>query len=188
MKNRKFGMYIIILIIVLLVLGIGYLVYINLTGEEVNDKITEYIPEEEITDEQIRKTNIELFFWNQENNLLEKEIRSIDAKKLIEEPAKVIIEELLKGPNNKSLIKLIPENTKINNAKIEKGTLYIDFSEEFINSNIGEDKEILLINSIKKSMEQLLEINSIKILINNQENMQFNDSEINFSEEIRIND
>lgn len=187
MKNKKIGMYVVIVIIILIVLGLGYLVYINLTGEKEINEIMEYTPEEEITDEQIRMTNIELFFLDKENNIVEKEIRSIDAKKLLEEPAKLIIEELLKGPDNKNLFRLIPENTKINSAKIEKGILYLDFSEEFINQNIGEEKEHLLLESIKKSMEQLLEINSIKILINNQEDMKFNDSDINFSEEISIN-
>ena len=60
MKNKKISMYISIIIIILIILGLGYLVYINVTGEKENNQIKEFIPEEEITDEQLRKTNIEL--------------------------------------------------------------------------------------------------------------------------------
>ena len=187
MKKKKVFMYIVIILIILFVLGIGYLIYINLTMEKTNIEISEFIPAEEITDEQLRMTNIELYFFNEEIGELEKEIRKIDARNLIENPAKVIIEELLKGPENKYLLKLIPENTKINDAKIDKGILYLDFSENFINDeNLGKEKEELIINSIKRTMAQLLEINSIKILIDGQENMKFNDGEITFEKEFII--
>ena len=51
MKNKKISMYISIIIIILIILGLGYLVYINVTGEKENNQIKEFIPEEEITDE-----------------------------------------------------------------------------------------------------------------------------------------
>lgn len=188
MKDRKIFMYVVIIFIILFVIGIGYLIYINLTGEKQNNEISEFIPAEEITDEQLRMTNIELYFFNEEIGNLEKEIRTIDAKNLIENPAKVIIEELLKGPKNEFLSKIIPENTKLNSAKIEKGILYLDFSKEFIKEeNLGKEKEELIINSIKKTMSQLVEINSIKILISGEENKSFKDEIINFNEEFLIN-
>lgn len=188
MKNKGIIMYISIIFIVITVLGIGYLVYINIAGNRQELVINEYTPEEEITDEQIRMTNIELFFLNKETNKLEKEIRTIDAKKLIENPAKVIIEMLLDGPENENYSKIIPENTKINAIGLEKGVLYIDFSEDFVGKEkLGKLTEMLIMESIMKTMEQLVEINSLKILIDGQENMAFNDEEVNFAEIFRIN-
>ena len=70
MKNKKIVMYISIVVILLIILGLGYLVYINITGEKENNQIKEYIPQEEITEEQLRMTNIELFFLNKNTNLL----------------------------------------------------------------------------------------------------------------------
>ena len=58
MKNKKIVMYISIVVILLIILGLGYLVYINITGEKENNQIKEYIPQEEITEEQLRMTNI----------------------------------------------------------------------------------------------------------------------------------
>ena len=188
MKNKKLVMYIVIIYIILVVVGLGYLVYINLNKEEDISKIKEYTPQEEITDLQMRMTNIEVYFLDKNTNNLEREIRQIDAKELIENPAKRIIEELIKGPNEEKNSRIIPENTKINGAKIEKGILFLDFSREFIGiEGFGRENEILILESLKKTMEQLVEINSIKILIDGQENMEFEDGEINFKELIKIN-
>ena len=71
MKKKKVFMYIVIILIILFVLGIGYLIYINLTMEKTNIEISEFIPAEEITDEQLRMTNIELYFFNEEIGELE---------------------------------------------------------------------------------------------------------------------
>lgn len=188
MKNKKVMMYISIVFILLIIIGLGYLVYINLAGEKQENEISEYIPQEEITDEQIRMTTIELFYLDKNTNTLEKEIRNIDAKELIDNPAKLIIEELLKDPNNENHVRIIPENSKLNSASINKGILYLDFSESFIeDETLGKEKESLILESIEKTMKQLVEINSIKILINGQENMEFADGEINFNEIIIIN-
>lgn len=186
MKNKKISMYITIIIIILIVLGLGYLVYININGEEENNQIKEFIPAEEITDEQLRKTNIELYYINKENNDLEKTIKQIDAKELIENPAKRILEELLKEINSENNVNIIPEGTKINNVYIEKGVLYIDFSEDFIEIEDTE-REKLIVEVLKKTMSQLMEIKSIKILINNEENCKFKAGEIDFKEEFIIN-
>lgn len=186
MKNKKIVMYISIVVILLIILGLGYLVYINITGEKENNQIKEYIPQEEITEEQLRMTNIELFFLNKNTNLLEKVVKSIDARDLIENPEKKIIEELLKGTNNENSLVIIPESTKLNNISIDKGVLYLDFSKDFIEvEDIEIEKNI--IESLKKTMSQLIEIKSIKILIEGQENMGFKDGGISFENEFIIN-
>lgn len=186
MKNKKIVMYISIVVILLIILGLGYLVYINITGEKENNQIKEYIPQEEITEEQLRMTNIELFFLNKNTNLLEKVVKSIDARDLIENPEKKIIEELLKGTNNESSLVIIPESTKLNNISIDKGVLYLGFSKDFIEvEDIEIEKNI--IESLKKTMSQLIEIKSIKILIEGQENMGFKDGGISFENEFIIN-
>ena len=182
MKNKKLFMYLCVIVIILIILGIGYLVYINILSKK-EEKILEYIPQEEITEEQLRMTNIELYYSNEAGDGLEKEVRSIDAKTLLKNPAKTIIEELNNIPQNENLKKLIPENTKVNDAKIDKGVLYLDLSEDFINiENLGKEKETLIIESIKETIKQLFEINSIKILINGEENKGFKDGEIVFND------
>ena len=51
MKNKRIIMYVGIILIVLIILGVGYIIYNNIKNKK--EEITyEYIPEEEITGEQ----------------------------------------------------------------------------------------------------------------------------------------
>ena len=179
MKNKKIIMYSGIIILILFIVGIGILV-INKHKKEENIIIEEYTPQEEITDEQLRQTNVTLYFYDDSINDLATEIIKIDSKKLLEKPEKQLIEFLIEGPKDENLTKLIPENTKLLNTEIKKDILYIDFSEEFIDIDAGMEQEKLIIDSILKTVSQLTEINGIKILINGQENQKFKDSELNF--------
>lgn len=179
MKNKKIIMYSGIIILILFIVGIGILV-INNHKKEENIIIEEYTPQEEITDEQLRQTNVTLYFYDDSINDLATEIIKIDSKKLLEKPEKQLIEFLIEGPKDENLTKLIPENTKLLNTEIKKDILYIDFSEEFIDVDAGMEQEKLIIDSILKTVSQLTEINGIKILINGQENQKFKDSELNF--------
>ena len=180
MKNKKFFMYLIIIILILLILFVGY--FILKKNNNKNKIISEYIPEQEITEEQLRTTIITLYFLDKETLLLAPEARKIDAKDLINNPYEKLINLLIEGPKNENLIKLIPENTKINKAEIIDDTLYLDFSEDFIKEqNLGEDQERLIIKSIVNTLTELTEINKIKILIDGEENLEFPDGGVKFN-------
>lgn len=177
MKNKKIFMYIIIILLILFILWIGIILVKN-NNTDTNE---EFIPEQEITEEQLRSTNIILYFSNLNTGELETEIRKIDSKKLLENPEKQLITYLIDGPKNGNLVRLIPENTKLISAEIEKEILIINFSEDFIeNQNLGKEQEEKIIKSILKTVTQLNEINGIKILINGEENKKFPDNELNF--------
>ena len=64
MNNKKIVMYVSILILILIVLGAGFLIYKNNKKNKNKNKNQEYIPQEEITDEQLRQTIITLYFFN----------------------------------------------------------------------------------------------------------------------------
>ena len=106
-----------------------------------------------------------------------------NAKELIKEPYKVLIELLINGPKSEKLVKLIPDGTKLNKIEIKNDCIYIDFSNEFINGQkLGKEQEELIIKSIVNTVTELKEINSVKILIDGKENQEFPDKEINFKE------
>ena len=165
MKNKKIIMYLIILIIILFIIGIGFVIIYN--NKNNNKKINEYVPVKEITEEQLRQTNIVLYFYDNNKNILGSEIRKIDVINLIKNPEKYLIKLLIEGPKNNELIKLIPEGTSVINTEIKEGILYINFSDEFI-KNKKFEKEII-IESINKTLSELNEINKIKILVNGKE-------------------
>ena len=89
---------------------------------------------------------------------------------------------LLEGPKNEQLIELIPQGTKLNSAEIKNDIVYIDFSSEFINEQTpGEKQEMMIINSILKTLSELNEVDGIKIIIDGKENMSFPDNEVSFN-------
>ena len=181
MNKKKILMYITILTIILFISSVGIL-GINRNKKIGKNVITEYVPEQEITDEQMRQTNVLLYFYDKNICSLSTEIRRIDSKQLINNPEKHLIELLISGPKNNNLSQLIPNDTELNNINIDKGILYIDFSEKFIDVKLGEEMEKNLIESILKTVTQLNEIKGIKILINGEEGKSFLDSQINFNE------
>lgn len=182
MKNKKIIMYVGIIIIVLILLGTGYLIINNIKNKNKNKNIThEYTPQGEITEEQLRQTVITLYFLDANNYELAPEARQIDAKELIDNPYLVLINLLIEGPKNEKLLKLIPENTKINSVKIENDILYIDFSEEFIKGqNLGKQQEELILKSIVNTVTELTEINKVSFLINGEQGKGFPDGEVMF--------
>lgn len=149
------------------------------TGGEVN----EIIPEEEISEEQMRQTIVSLYFYNSETKSLVSEGRLIDVKELVENPYKRLIELLIQGPENQSLSKTIPEGTIVNKTELKGDVLYLDLSKEFVENHVGgEELESATIYSIVNTMTNLTEVNAVKILINGEENKAFKDNKIRFDD------
>lgn len=180
MRNKKIIMYVGIIIIVLILLGTGYLIINNIKNKN-KDIISEYTPQEEITEEQLRQTVITLYFLDSNNYELAPEARQIDAKELIDNPYAILINLLIEGPKNEKLLKLIPENTILNNVRIENDILYIDFSEEFIREqNLGKEQEELILKSIVNTVTELTEINKVSFLIDGEKDKGFPDGGVMF--------
>ena len=81
MKNKRFIMYGAILIIVFILIFIGYCIYKNIKKENKNSEF-EYVPQEEISEEQLRQTVITLYFLDSNEYKLAPEARTIDSKQL----------------------------------------------------------------------------------------------------------
>lgn len=172
-----------LIIIILVVLVIVSAVVVLFMNGNVEYETNEIQPEEEISDDQLRQTMISLYFVDINSGKLESEAKLIDAKVLLSNPYEVLVNYLIEGPKSSLLKKVIPEGTKLNSATLKAGTLYIDFSNEFVeNQEEGEIAESNTIYSIINTVTELNEVNSVKILINGEENKSFKDNKINFSE------
>ena len=177
--NKKMILIIIILVIIIGV-GVWYFFFFSKNNEQ---QVNEIIPEEEISEEQMRQTIVSLYFYNESSKSLASEGRLIDAKELIQEPYKKLMGLLIEGPQNTSLSDTIPDGTRVNKAELRGETLYLDLSKEFIeNHQGGEEQESITIYSIVNTMTNLTEVNAIKILIDGKENQAFKDNKIKFDD------
>ena len=177
--NKKIILIIIILAI-LIGVGVWYFFFFSKNNEQ---QVNEIIPEEEISEEQMRQTIVSLYFYNESAKSLASEGRLIDAKELVEDPYRKLMELLIEGPQNTSLSKTIPDGTRVNKAELKGETLYLDLSKEFIeNHQGGEEQESITIYSIVNTMTNLTEVNAIKILIDGKENQAFKDNKIKFDD------
>lgn len=176
---------IIIIVLIIIVIAITYFV----KNIKKDDNYEEYEPEEEISEEQERQTMISLYFINKTTKEVEPEVRLIDVKELIADPYTIIINKLIEGPKNENHEKVIPEGTMLIGASMEGDVLKLNFSAEFVNNHKGgKEEEEKTIESIVNTATELTEVNSVRILINGEENQKFKDGEINFSKDFIRND
>lgn len=165
-KNKKKIIAIITIIVIIL---ICWFIYKNVSIEKNVDEYQDYTPEEEISEEQMRQTKIMLYFANIETGEIENEIKIVDANTLIENPCKELVNLLIKGPQSSNLKKLIPDGTVLHDVTMEGSCAIINVSNEFLNYENDENK-LKIINSIVETLSNLKEVNSIKILINGEQN------------------
>lgn len=162
-----------IIIIIAILLGLAIFFILNFSTEVVEnvDNGTIIQPEEEISDEQMRQTVINLYFEDKQSLELVKEEMKIDVKELIDTPYLYIVNLLLQGPKSEGLQSAIPEGTKVNKVEVIGDTANVDLSKEFLNCS-GTNA----IYSVVNSLTEFKDINSVKILIDGEENSNFKDA------------
>lgn len=172
----------IVVILIVLVIGLGIWLYWMNHGE-AGEEFVEYTPAEEITEEQARNTIISVYYKNKETGELMPEARMIDVKLLSDNPYEEILKILMEGPKSEKLEKVIPEGSALLGVELQKDTVCINFSNEFIgNQKEGAEEEAKTIYSIVNTLTELNEVKRVKILINGEEGKAFKDNGMNFKE------
>lgn len=177
----------IILIVICIILILGIIIICNVSVE------TEYTPETEIEEVELRKTIIALYFKDKNSGDIVKETQLIDSKTLLKDPYKELVNLLLNGPQNTNNERIIPENTQILDCKFENGCVTINFSKDIENENITQDTREKIYVTIYNTLKELKEVDYIKILVENEEKKEYLDIEEkyfvrNVSEENKINE
>lgn len=153
----------IILIIISIIVVLGIVIILNVDIE------TEYTPETEIEDVELRKTIVTLYFKDKTSGELAKESRLIDSKELLKDPYGYLLKLLLEGPENSNYEKIIPEGTEVLETNLNNGCLEINLNKTFQEANLSEEELNKAIYSIFNTLSELTEVNSIKILIEGTE-------------------
>jgi len=180
MKIRKT----VIILVIIIILLIGGIFVFNKINNKKEIEELEIIPQEEISEEQLRQTIVTLYYKNVDTKELMPEARKIDVNILAKTPYETLINMLLEEPKNEKMERTIPNGTILNKAELKGNVLYIDFSKEFIDNHQGtKQEEEKTINSIVNTVTELTEIEFIKIIIDGEENKGFNDGGIVFNEQ-----
>lgn len=174
MKNKKIILLFVILLIIIFVVGFFTIRFVK--NKKENEVQNEYIPEEEISEEQLRETIVSLYFPDKETNMLKPEARLVNIKEIMQSPYNVLVELLISGPKNDKLKGIIPDNTKLLNSSLQGECLTLDFSSELLSYSKDDSKaKDNLIYSIVNTVTELNEVNKVKFLINGQTNDEFKD-------------
>ena len=176
-----------VILIIFGVICLGMLIYmiiVNNVVEENTQMISEYTPEVEISDNELRKTIVTLYFEEIDEKNIKSEARLVDSKELLREPYKALIGMLIEGPKDAKLKTLIPANTKVLKTELKGNTIILDLSEEFINqAPEGSVEKSNMIYSIVDTLTELKEIDSVRFLINGEEVSGFENDGLNLKTE-----
>ena len=121
------------------------------------------------------KVGVKLYFSRYTDNeaYLEPETRQIIQDKNF---YKSIVQELIKGPQNKDLYPTLPSNTVVNSVKIENDLAIVDFSKEIITNTKdiphSSTTEILALFSIVNTLTEFKEIKKVRITIEGKKSGQ----------------
>lgn len=165
MKNKKIlflltGVLIIILIILFFIIK-------NFHVDSKNQGLSDYTPEEEISASGLRETVVTLYFTDTTDGTLKSEGKLIDSATLLENPYQELVKLLLAGTQTKNFSTIFPANTQILNASLENNCAVLNFSGELLNYT-DETQKYNIINGLLNTLTNLNEVNSIKILVNNE--------------------
>ncbi len=175
MKSKKIIIIFASLLIIIVVGGCFIIKYFKDKKEE-NTIGEEYTPQEEISEDQLRQTIVSLYFQSKETGNLIPEARLVDIKEIINDPCDKLVELLIEGPKSDKQETVIPQNTKLNKSYMDDDCVVLDFTSDFLNYDKNkENAKENLINSLVNTLTQLTEVNKVKILIDGNENEEFNE-------------
>ena len=112
----------------------------------------------------IQEATLTLYFSNEKGNGLVKETREVHYSSNIS-MEKLIIDQLLKGPQTKGLKSAIPLGTKLVSVSVVDGICYVNLDSNFKNQDYSI-KENIVIYSIVNSLSEMSNISSVQISVN----------------------
>ena len=129
---------------------------------------TEYIPEVEVSSEELRKTMVSVYFKNKTTNNLDKENILIDTKTLLKNPYGEFVGMLFNDSDNENLVSVFPENITRPNVYLEKGVVTVEFKDDsgFNIDNVEVEK---IKEALNNTLLQLNEVERVKLVVNGKE-------------------
>ena len=121
----------------------------------------------------ILSSEITLYFANKDGTKLVPEVQEVHYSSNIS-MEKLIMEHLLKGPENKELRSAVPQGTKLVSVSVLDGVCFVNLDEGFLDQNY-EISEPIVIYSIVDSLVELPNINKVQIAVNGDSDKVYRD-------------
>lgn len=133
----------------------------NLVGWMNADHFIENDGKEINTYEEVK---LKLYFANEAGDKLVQVTRTKEYNTNIS-LEKLIVEELIKGPNSESAYPTINPSTKVANVTVKDGVCYVNLDENFLSQTYTVTPEVTIF-SITNSLVELTNVNKVQISIN----------------------
>lgn len=143
----------------------------NVVGAMSQDTFIDNAGNEINTYEQVK---LRLYFANETGDkLIETNRRGVYSSNIAME--KLVVEQLIKGPNADDIYPTINANTKVISVNVRDGTCYVNLDDNFLKQTAGVNAEVT-IYSITNSLVELPNINKVQISINGETDYMFCES------------
>lgn len=120
------------------------------------------------------KSELTLYFADEAGEYLVEETREV-MHSINTSQERLIVEQLLEGPQKAGLQATIPADTKLLNISVTDNVCYLNFDSAFLNNPLG-GKEELPIYSIVNSLTQLTTVNRVQFSVNGSPMVMFRDT------------
>lgn len=120
------------------------------------------------------KTELVLYFADETGEKLVEEKRQV-VHNVNTSLEKLVIEQLIQGPEEAGRHPTLPKDTKLLNVSVNENVCYINFDSAFLNSVEGT-KDAIPIYSIVNSLSGLTSVNKVQITVNGSADVMFKDS------------
>lgn len=120
-------------------------------------------PEETQTAVKPHNTTVTLYFATTDGAALIAEKRQVEKN---DHPARTALEELITGPRNTALVKVIPAATKIRNIHVVDHVAYVDFNEAFVKEHGGGSAgEIITVSAVVNTLTEFPEVKRVQFMV-----------------------
>ena len=110
-------------------------------------------------------TELLLYFSDSDSRFLLLEKRTIPLTERKDLP-RIVVEELLKGPDNAGMLSSLPKGTALLDLNVENGTCHVDFNSDFFQNRPSDERaEQLAILSVVNSLCELDEISQVQFYV-----------------------
>lgn len=120
------------------------------------------------------RTELTLYFTDEQGSLLYPEKRSVmhNVNTSVE---RVILEELISGPDQPGLMPTLNSDIKILNVSVNENVCYVNLDAAFLNNSL-EVKDYIPIYSIVNSLSEVSNVSRVQITVNGSQEVTFRET------------